>query len=44
MSINWNRDNHVRNISQNEHFDFVIMLQNIQRWYNFLSHNYFYYV
>ena len=28
MSINWNRDNHVINISQNEHFDFVIMLQN----------------
>ena len=28
MSINWDRDNHIRTISQNEHFDFVIVLQN----------------
>ena len=24
MSINWDRDNNIRPISQNEHFDFVI--------------------
>ena len=27
MSINWNRDNHVRNISPKEYFDFLIVQQ-----------------